>query len=144
MAAHGANTTMELYAGVQQFYARQMRLLDAGDARAWADTFCDDGVFGQNVDVEPLRGREAIRIAAQRRIDQLAGDKSERRHWLGMLQVGDDSDQSLRTGYYAFAVGVPPGAGRRVYVSTYAEDLLVQTNGCWQVAHRIVRYDGAG
>ena len=56
-------TGSALQAEVQQFYARQMHLLDSGEADAWAETFTEDGVFAANAHPEPARGRETIRTA---------------------------------------------------------------------------------
>lgn len=135
----------EIYYQVQQFYSVQMRLLDSGDAEAWAGTFTEDGVFHQNVDPEPLRGRPAIIAAAARRIEAIRSDGLTRRHWLGMLEVRPQPDGTVRTHYYAIAMATPAGGKLEVYVSTVNEDHLVAgADGGWLVEHRTVVHDGRG
>ncbi|MFF7365873.1 nuclear transport factor 2 family protein [Streptomyces sp. NPDC008125] len=134
----------ELFQQIQQFYARQMRLLDTGAAEEWADTFTEDGVFHQNV-AEPLTGRANIAVASRKRVDQLVGDGVTRRHWLGMLEVDPPgSDGVVRTRYYAISMATPRGAGARpqITASTVAEDTLVRHDGVWLVRHRLVTHDG--
>ncbi|MEO3930513.1 nuclear transport factor 2 family protein [Micromonosporaceae bacterium B7E4] len=140
--AVGVGSAADLHARIQQFYTRQMRLLDAGAAQEWADTFGDDGVFEQNVDARPLRGRAAIGAAAQRRIDALAADGMVRRHWLGMLQVHPSTDGTVRTRYYAFAMATRSDGRCPIYASTQAEDVLIPVADGWRVSHRTVRHDG--
>lgn len=134
----------ELFQQIQQFYARQMRLLDTGAAEEWADTFTEDGVFHQNV-AEPLTGRATIAVASRKRVDQLAGDGITRRHWLGMLEVDPQDDHGVvRTRYYALSMATGPDAGARpqITASTVAEDTLVRHAGGWLVRHRLVTHDG--
>ena len=50
----------ELYAEVQQFYARQMQLLDARKLEAYADTFTDDAEFAHTPGRAPARTRAGI------------------------------------------------------------------------------------
>jgi bifunctional aromatase (cyclase/dehydratase) len=132
----------ETYHQVQQFYARQMRLLDSGEAEQWADTFTEDGVFHQNVDPAPLEGRPAIAVAARRRIETIKSDDLTRRHWLGMLETDEQPDGTVRTRYYAMAMATPQGGRLEVYVSTVSEDVLVRTQDGWLVKHRYVVHDG--
>ncbi|WP_234425673.1 nuclear transport factor 2 family protein, partial [Streptomyces kebangsaanensis] len=63
--------SLEIQAEVQDFYARQMRLLDEGRAEEWAETFTEDGVFEQNVKPEPWRGRAEIVARMRAGLDRL-------------------------------------------------------------------------
>ncbi|MEU9731519.1 nuclear transport factor 2 family protein [Streptomyces sp. NPDC048002] len=133
-----------LYQRIQQFYARQMRLLDHGAVQEWADTFTEDGVFDQNV-AAPLKGRVDIAAASQKRVDQIVADGITRRHWLGMLEVDPQDDEGVvRTRYYAVSLATERGAvvPPRITASTYAEDTLVPSEGGWLVRYRRVTHDG--
>ncbi|WP_243706098.1 nuclear transport factor 2 family protein [Micromonospora sp. KC721] len=137
----------DLHERIRQFYAVQMRLLDSGAAEEWAATFTPDGVFEQNVDPEPLRGRPAIAVAARRRVDNLRADGLTRRHWLGMVHVDPVPDGSVRARYYAIAYAVASASGDHrsspeIYASTVADDVLVHDHDGWLVAHRRVVHDG--
>src|SRR5262245_27442392 len=69
-----------LYVQVQQFYARQMRLLDAHDIDAHAQTFTDDATFEHIPGPGVAVGRTAI-AEVLRRWDTGSGDPVQRRHW---------------------------------------------------------------
>jgi 3-phenylpropionate/cinnamic acid dioxygenase small subunit len=116
---------VELYLRVQQFYARQMQLLDRGAVQEWAATFTEDGVFAANAHPEPVRGRSAIAAAAQAATDQLARDRVVRRHWLGMLTVQPEPDGIVRARCYALVITTPRGGQAGLHVSTFCEDVLV-------------------
>lgn len=133
----------DVYADIQHFYSRQMRLLDSGRAEEWAATFTEDGVFEETTKPEPLRGRATVEAVARARVDQIAGDDLTRRHWLGMLEAEQAADGSVHTRFYAVAMSTPHGGRLDVYVSTECADVLVHVNGDWLVRHRRVRHDGA-
>jgi hypothetical protein len=139
----GGPTTAEMYVQIQQFYARQMRLLDTGAAEDWAETFTEEGVFEETTKPDALYGRAAIAASARARVDQVAGDGLIRRHWLGMLDVEPASDGSVHTHYYALAMATPRGGRLDVYVSTECGDELVFLDGQWRVRRRWVRHDAA-
>ncbi|MDT0264364.1 nuclear transport factor 2 family protein [Jatrophihabitans lederbergiae] len=138
---HALSSEAQIYFQVQQFYSRQMRLLDSGSAEAWANTFTEDGVFHQNV-ATPLRGRAAIAVAARVRVEQIRADSKVRRHWLGMLEVIPQADGLVHTSYYALAMATPRGKSLQVYVSTDNRDVLANEDGRWLVKHRYVEHDG--
>lgn len=135
-------TGATLQAEVQQFYARQMHLLDNGKADAWADTFTEDGVFAANAHPEPARGRETIRAAAARAAAQRAEEGLQVRHWLGMLDVRPQEDGSVVALSYALIVNTLLGGSPQVHLSTTCEDVLVRgEDGGWLVSRRQVRRD---
>jgi 3-phenylpropionate/cinnamic acid dioxygenase small subunit len=137
-----ARLTADLYCQVQQFYARQMQLLDQGDAAGWAQTCAPEGVFAANAHPEPVCGRPAITAAARRAIDELSAAGEVRRHWLGMLAVspGDDGTVSARS--YALIFQTKIGGQATLRLSTVCQDALVPDGaGDWLVAHRQVTRD---
>lgn len=135
--------TADTYATIQQFYARQMQLLDAGEAELWAGTFTEDGVFEETDKGEPLRGRAVIAASARARADEIAGDDRVRRHWLGMIDAEPMADGSVITRYYALAMATPRGGRLEIYVSCDCTDVLVPDLDNWLVRSRSVRLDGA-
>ncbi|MEV7009984.1 nuclear transport factor 2 family protein [Streptosporangium sp. NPDC051022] len=130
-----------LHGEIQQFYAWQVRLLDHGEAEAWADTFTEDGVFEEVTKGEALRGRRAIAASARARADAVAAEGVRRRHWFGMLDVRPQSDGTLHATFYALVMATPKGGGLSVYVSAEARDVLVPFDGTWLVRHRAVHHD---
>jgi 3-phenylpropionate/cinnamic acid dioxygenase small subunit len=134
----------DLYAEIQQFYARQMGLLDDGRPDDWADTFTTDAVFAEASRLpEPLRGREVIRASSRARQERLDADKIDFRHWLGMLDVRPQDDGSVRTRAYALAMRTPRGGQLEIFASVVCHDHLVRVNGAWQVRQRDLTHDGS-
>ncbi|MET9502701.1 nuclear transport factor 2 family protein [Streptomyces sp. NPDC006622] len=129
------------YSSIQQFYARQMRLLDEGEAQAWADTFTEDGAFDQSTFAEPLRGRTAIAKAVGARPTAPPG--TVRRHWLGLPAAWRFPDGSVRTGYDALVVSTAAGSAPAIRLSTSCQDVLVADGDGWLVRHRYVGHDGS-
>nr|MCY0979854.1 nuclear transport factor 2 family protein [Streptomyces tirandamycinicus] len=132
----------ETYVAVQQFYARQMRLLDERRAGEWAETFAEDGVFVQNTAPEPLRGREAVAEAVRRNLARTADAPEQRRHVFSMLTVVPGPDGSLSTRCYAQVLVTPAGGPTRLHLSAVCEDELVPHGNGWLVGHRRVEHDG--
>ncbi|MCF6525772.1 nuclear transport factor 2 family protein [Streptomyces sp. JJ36] len=135
----------ELYAGIQQFYARQMNLLEGRDADpdAWADTFTEDAVLESTVQEAPERGREAVRASVRAGVAQIAAQRLDFRHWFGMLDVDPQPDGSVRTRYYALALATPRGGALAVRGSLRCRDHLVRDGDRWLVRHRSLEADGA-
>lgn len=133
----------ELYTEIQQFYARQMGLLDDGRPQEWALTFTQDAVFDEPSRMDPLRGREAIRASAVARAERLAAEKLDFRHWLAMLDVRPQEDGSLRARTYALAMRTPRGGALDIFASVVCHDHLVRVDGTWAVRHRHIQHDGA-
>lgn len=132
-----------LHTEIQQFYARQMHLLDSGEADTWAETFTEDGVFAANAHPEPARGRETIRTAAAKAAAERAEQGLQVRHWLGMLDVRPQEDGSVLARSYALIINTPAGGQAAVHLSTTCEDVLVRgEDGGWLVSTRqVVRDD---
>jgi 3-phenylpropionate/cinnamic acid dioxygenase small subunit len=135
----------ETYSQILQFYARHVQLLDEGFAEEWAEQFTDDGVFSQNVKPEPKRGRAAIAAGMRRGVDRVAAAGVTRRHWFGMVVADpepDETDEAVRTHYYALVFETPRGGRASVYLSTTGEDVLVRRDDRWLIRSRLVTHDG--
>jgi uncharacterized protein (TIGR02246 family) len=130
-----------LHAQIQRFYAAQMQLLDSGRAEEWAETFTEDGVFAANAHPEPAAGRAAIAAAARKATDEYAANGIQRRHWLGMVDVERRGADEVFAKCYAIVIETPRGGQARLHVSTRCDDLLVRTEGRWQVRDRQVYRD---
>src|SRR5260221_5260193 len=91
-----ASTAAETYYEIQDFYARQMQLLDQGYTQEWAQTFTEDGVFAANAQPEPVRTRSAIAAGAAAASAELSAQGIRRRHWLGMVSALPPLDRTVR------------------------------------------------
>ncbi|MFI6442586.1 SRPBCC family protein [Streptomyces sp. NPDC050759] len=133
----------ERYQQIQQFYARQMQMLDDGDGHGWAQTFTEDGVFAQNVKPDPWKGRDQIGARMSAGLARVAERGLTRRHWFGMVAAAPAENGTVKTRYYATVYETPKGGKASLYLSTLGEDVLVQQDGHWLVRHRWVAHDGA-
>jgi 3-phenylpropionate/cinnamic acid dioxygenase small subunit len=137
-------TDAALYPRVQEFYARQMGLMDDDRADEWADTFTEDGEFREPSRLEPLAGREAIRVSARGTVERRLAAGQRIRHWLGMLQLDPGPDGTLLARSYALAMRVPRAGGALdVFASVVCLDVLVPDGDGWLVRRREITHDGA-
>jgi 3-phenylpropionate/cinnamic acid dioxygenase small subunit len=132
----------DVYLEVQQFYAEHMRLLDDGDADAWAAGFTGDAVFAEPGRLQELSGREAIRTSARARVARLAADQVRVRHWFGMLTVAPQPDERLHTRYYALAFSIAADRAISLLASVDCRDVLVRHDGRLRIESRHLRLDG--
>jgi actinorhodin biosynthesis protein ActVIA len=116
-----------LYAQVQQFYARQVALLDDLRAEEFAATFTADAVFAPSPATAPVHGRTAIAAALRSAHERKFGTEPvRRRHWFNMLRVDPGPDGTLRTHYYTLvAVTRPWNPVPVIGPSAVVEDVLV-------------------
>ncbi|MET9295644.1 nuclear transport factor 2 family protein [Streptomyces sp. NPDC003077] len=135
-------TPERLRAGIEQFYARHLHLLDDGDAEAWAETFTEDGVFALPGRPEPTRGRAALAEGARRAHAERRGSGETHRHWHGMTDISPRDDGTVHVRCYALVVATPRGGDPRLHRSCVCEDVLVPVGSGWQVRSRRVTRDG--
>ncbi|MGW4025238.1 nuclear transport factor 2 family protein [Streptomyces sp. NPDC005009] len=130
-----------VYAQVQEFYARQMQILDAHDTERWAATFTEGAVLELPSLPQPVRARTGlvryVRAGAARQ--RRAGRRLD--HWVGMLDVQPQVDGSLRTRCSALVCVRPGGGGSQVLYVYVMEDVLVRTRDGWRTHHRRVTRD---
>jgi 3-phenylpropionate/cinnamic acid dioxygenase small subunit len=136
------DTTIQLNASVQAFYASQMQLLDSGEVEAWAATFTEDGVFAAGGLPEPARGRSTIETGARGVADQFDRAGITRRHWLGMVDARPQDDGTVRARSYALVYEIGGDGDPILRRSTTCDDVLVPDAGSWLVRHRRVVRDG--
>ncbi|MGA5417919.1 nuclear transport factor 2 family protein [Streptomyces pseudogriseolus] len=130
-----------LYAEIQQFYGRQMEILDAHDTERWADLCTEDAVFELPSLPEPLSVRDGldpyVRAGAERQ--RRAGVRIA--HWVGMLDVHPRADGALHTRCSALVCPARSGGDAKVLYVYAMEDVLVRASGGWRIAHRRVTRD---
>ena len=130
----------DVYAQVQQFYARHFHLLDAGEAQQWAQTFTADGWFWPQVLPEPVRGRAALEAGVRQTHERLAAAGERHRHWHGMVHIEPAGD-SIRVRCYAQIIATPIGGPARLHLHCVCDDVLVREGGEWKVRERTVTRD---
>jgi actinorhodin biosynthesis protein ActVIA len=116
-----------LYVRVQQFYAKQMHLLDANAAEAFAATFVEDGEILHGPGLPPTSGRAAL-AEAVRAVEKLL-DGAVRRHVFSMYDVEQLADGDIRTTYYATIIDTKAGEQPVVSASCLTKDVLVDRDG---------------
>ncbi|MER5886581.1 nuclear transport factor 2 family protein [Streptomyces sp. NPDC001941] len=123
---HAPADLAAVYAQVQNFYARQVRLLDALDAEEFAATFTEDGVFSPTPTAPAARGRAEIAAALRAAHARKFGtDPVRRRHWFNMLEVRPGADGLLRTHFYSMVLVTRPWDPAPVTApSSVVEDVL--------------------
>jgi 3-phenylpropionate/cinnamic acid dioxygenase small subunit len=130
-----------LQAQVTDFYSRQMRLLDDGDAEAWAATFTEDGTFVASGHQSPTTGRADLIAAVRATHAQLAASGIVHRHWLGMITVDQGSDGTVRARSYALVIATKRGGDSVIHRCTTCDDVLVRTGADFAVQSRSVTRD---
>ncbi|MEU3921924.1 nuclear transport factor 2 family protein [Streptomyces sp. NPDC029004] len=130
-----------LYAQVQQFYAHQMQLLDAGEAERWAATFTEDARFDVPTLPKPVHGRPGLVTAAQRSADALAEAGERHRHFIGMLDLTERPDGVLDVRAYTIVYASRIGGGCRVHRVCVCTDVLVRSGDELRVRTRTVTRD---
>lgn len=134
-------THAELYAEVQQFYARQMRLLDARKLEAYAATFTEDAVFGHTPGREPARTRAGIIKDLYEVHKRFENDPQQRRHMFTMMDIEPRDDGSIRSTCYALVLTTRPQGSPELVRSCVVHDVLVRENGTLLNRSRHVEHD---
>ncbi|GAA2515884.1 MULTISPECIES: nuclear transport factor 2 family protein [Streptomyces] len=131
--------TVEDRLNIDQLYSTYVRRIDYHDPSGWAQLFTPDGRWQMFMgdETEPtleVHGRDAIAEFA-RKDNELR--KGSTRHWTVNLLV--DGDGTTATGYcYGYRLDVSGGQTRIEVYGDY-EDELVQIDGEWLFARRMLR-----
>lgn len=132
-----------VYARILDFYARQMRTIDEGDAVGWAATFTEDGVFASNGLPAPVRGRAAIEAGTLANLAARRAEGVAHRHLLSALTVEPRGADEVFARSYVLVLENRAGRPPQPFVSTVLEDVLVRRDAAadWQVRSRSVLRD---
>jgi SnoaL-like protein len=140
--ARAANTvSADVYAEVQNFYARHMHMLDSGDAAGWAATFTPDGSFAPPSLPEPVVGRAALEAGVRNAAENLAAKGETHRHLMSMVEVEQRADGVLDVVSYTQVVVTPHGGQTRLDLMCVCHDELVRADGHLFVHRRRVTRD---
>jgi uncharacterized protein (TIGR02246 family) len=129
--------SMEDQLAIRQLVARYNHAIDSGDARAYADTFTDDGVLDAGDLV--LSGRDALYAFA----DSFSATVWAPRHIASNLVIEGGGDRAeLRAYVQLYGLdGEPPR--QEVRASGIYTDTLVKEDGCWRFVRRTFVNDTA-
>ncbi|GGJ96442.1 hypothetical protein GCM10010123_28010 [Pilimelia anulata] len=128
-----------LHSEVLQFYAHQMRLLDALDLPAYAATFTADGVTRHVHRGQELRGREALLAHARQALPRYATVAV--RHWNDHYAIAARADGVLDVRYCSL-VTLTDAEGRVRIESTFTVvDELVRVGGRLHTRSRTIDRD---
>ncbi|MEU2182067.1 nuclear transport factor 2 family protein [Streptomyces thermolilacinus] len=130
-----------LYAEIQQFYARHMRLLDDGAADEWAADFTENASFSVPTLPAPVVSRDALAAAVRRTGETLAAAGEQHRHWPGVFDVRPQRDGSVVVHSYTIVYASPRGGESRVHRVCTCTDVLVREGGRLLVRSREVTRD---
>ncbi|GAB3477870.1 nuclear transport factor 2 family protein [Nocardiopsis coralliicola] len=126
---------------IQQFYARQARLIDTGRAAEWAATFTEDGAFHSPTYGAPVTGRAALQAFAERFTASAADAGEVHRHVVTNVEVAETGSAAARAEAYLQIVATGPGGAVRTLRFTTFADRLEWADGAWRVARRDVHRD---
>ncbi|MGQ0777772.1 MAG: nuclear transport factor 2 family protein [Pseudonocardiales bacterium] len=135
-------TRSDLYAEVQQFYARQMQALDSKKLEAYADTFTEDAEFGHTPGREPARTRNGIIRDLYAAHERFAEDPQQRRHLFTMVNLDPQEDGSILSTVYALVITTRPGGNPELVRSCVVHDVLVREDDGLRNRSRMVEHDG--
>ncbi|MFI7011271.1 nuclear transport factor 2 family protein [Streptomyces sp. NPDC050145] len=131
-----------LHAEVQQFYTRQMQLLDLHRIEEWGESFTEDATFALPILPEPVRGRADLVSSTRRNNAQLVEAKEQHRHVVSMLDVRPQQDATVQVRSYVAVYATTLGEPSRLHRMCVCEDILVRdADGRLQVRARLVTRD---
>ncbi len=152
----------ELYVEVQQFYARQMPLLEARKLDEFMETFTDDCVlehlpFGWRFDgkahllaemkqrrgdaEKPLAEETSARRAREEGIAYYDGIVY--RYWFDRMLIDPVDDDTLKVRYQAIVSLTAPDGKVSFEPTTVVDDVLVRHDGQLYTKSRVVTHDSA-
>jgi actinorhodin biosynthesis protein ActVIA len=132
----------DLYAEVQQFYAKQVQLLDGRAFEAYAATYTEDAEFEHSPGVPPARTRPGILAELKEFHKRFEADPVQRRHWFNGFMLEPQVDGSINSTFYAMIVHVRPGVREpEIGPSCVVHDVLVWQDGALLTRSRRVEHD---
>lgn len=131
--------SVDLYVEILQFYARQMRLLDALELDAYVETFTEDGLTHHLHHGQKLTGRTAILEHARQALPRYAGLAV--RHWNDHYLMELDTDGALSVTYCSLVTRTDSQGAVSVEPTFFITDVLVRGDGGWQTRSRTIARD---
>jgi hypothetical protein len=129
----------DLYVEVQQFYARQMRLLEALEIERYAETFTEDGVVEHVARGERAQGRAAMVAGMRAALPRYAGVAV--RHWFDKLLLERVDAQTVQVSYYALVTRTSADGSVALEPTFTVDDVLVRRDGQLYARSRVIRRD---
>ncbi|MGW3957511.1 nuclear transport factor 2 family protein [Streptomyces sp. NPDC004752] len=140
----------ELYVEIQNFYARQVRMQNDGQAEEWAATFTEGGRLEHEPDDAVVHrvgkgtflGRAELATTMRGLHKKLTDAQIQQRHLYTMLTVEPRDDGTIETSYYSLVFRIKPGQKPAPEVSCPTQDVLVRgDNGGLLVRSRTITHD---
>lgn len=124
---------------IQNLYARYNLCSDAGDAPGYAGCFTADGVL----ELQPMAVvvRTRAELEAYKRNDAAGRGGRYRRHHNHSLHLERLPDGTVRGRCYFHGYNGNPGELPVLADAGVYEDTLVQEDGAWRFAHRLLTLD---
>lgn len=130
---------VETYVRVLEFYAHQMRLLDALDVSGYTLTFAVDGVTDHAHRNEVVTGREALHQTSVAALPRYAGTTP--RHWNDHY-VMEVTDRGVLVQYNSLVTKTDRSNGSVAFESTFSvHDELVHDGQTFLVQRRTIHQD---
>jgi hypothetical protein len=141
-AVRSATVTADLYVEIQQFYARQMRALDAFQLEAYVNTFTEDGIVDHAHKNEKVQGRADMLAGIYAALPRYTGLVV--RHWFDQMLIDIVDDTTLHVSYASLVTRTDVD-GNVVFEPTFLiEDVLVRQGGELYTRSRVIHRDKAG
>ncbi|MFE1766042.1 nuclear transport factor 2 family protein [Streptomyces angustmyceticus] len=152
--------TAELYVEVQQFYARQMPLLEARKLVEFLETMTEDGSIEHRPGGWKLAGRQQLLAEMQARrgdperplVEEISAREAREhdvayydglvyRYWFDRMHIEPAGEDTLHVRYQAI-VSMTDAAGKVSFEpTTVVEDVLVRVDGELYTRSRVVTHD---
>ena len=129
----------QAYADIQNLYAYYNLCSDAGDADGFASCFTEDAVLSIETLEMAVTGRDNLHAFKLKDAGGRGG--RYRRHWNGSLHLKRLADGSVRGRCYLHAYNGEPGSLPALADVGVYEDTIVEFEGEWKFARRVIRMD---
>ena len=158
----GRRISADLYVEVQQFYARQMPLLEERRLPEFLQTLTDDCTLEHRPFGWRFEGKaELLKEMTERRGDAgkpLAGETSARRareeniayydgivyrYWFDRMLIEPIDEHTLKVRYQAIVSLTAADGKVNFEPTTVVDDVLVRRDGQWYTRDRVVTHDSA-
>jgi actinorhodin biosynthesis protein ActVIA len=130
-----------LHIEVLNFYARQMRLLDALDVEGYVATFTEDGVTDHAHRGERVEGRAAMLATSLAALPRYAGVAV--RHWNDHYVLEPAGEERWAVSYCSLVTRTADDGAVTFEPTFLVEDVLVRVAGELRTASRTIHRDRA-